>query len=62
MKKIIYIGHIISEKGIEPEKSKIQTIIDMPSLKCVKDIQSYFYEWSPIFVNLFIIYQKKHLV
>lgn len=39
--KITYMGHEISEKGIEVDKSKIQAILDMPSPRDTKDLQRF---------------------
>ena len=45
----IVLGHEISKKGIEVDKSKIEVITKLPMPKCVKDIRS--------FLGLLKIYQ-----
>jgi len=37
----IVLGHEISKKGIEVDKSKIEVITKLPMPKCVKDIRSF---------------------
>lgn len=37
----IVLGHIVSERGIEVDQSKIDLISKLPTLKTVKDIRSY---------------------
>ena len=37
----IVLGHIISSKGIEVDKSKIELIANLPTPKSVKDIRSF---------------------
>ena len=37
----IVLGHIVSSKGIEVDKSKIEIIAKLPTPKCVKDIRSF---------------------
>ena len=37
----IVLGHIISKKGIEVDKAKVELISNLPTPKCVKDIQSF---------------------
>ena len=37
----IVIGHIVSKKGIEVDKSKVELISNLPTPKCVKDIRSF---------------------
>ena len=34
------LGHIVSSRGIEVDKSKIELIANLPTHKCVKDIRS----------------------
>ena len=34
-------GHIVSQKEIEVDKSKIELIANLPTPKCVKDIRSF---------------------
>ena len=46
----IVLGHIVSTKGIEVDKSKIELISNLPTPKCVKDVNSFlshagFYRW-----------------
>ena len=36
----IVLGHIVSSKGIEVDKSKIELISNLPTPKSVKDIRS----------------------
>ena len=40
-KEVIYLGHIISENGIQPDPSKLKAIKEFPTPKKVKDIQSF---------------------
>ncbi|XP_057483886.1 uncharacterized protein LOC130770422 [Actinidia eriantha] len=37
----IVLGHIVSAKGIEVDKSKIELISNLPTPKCVKDVRSF---------------------
>ena len=37
----IVLGHIVSKKGIEVDKAKVELISNLPTLKCVKDIRSF---------------------
>jgi ATP phosphoribosyltransferase regulatory subunit HisZ len=38
---IIVLGHIVSSKGIEINKSKIELIDNLPTLKSIKDVRSF---------------------
>src|SRR5436190_16279062 len=40
-KEIIYLGHIISENGIQPDPSKLKAIREFPTPTKVKDVQSF---------------------
>jgi len=40
-KETVYLGHIISEKGISSDPSKLVAIKEFSELKKVKDIQSF---------------------
>jgi hypothetical protein len=35
----IVLGHIVSSKGIEVDKSKIELIFNLPTLKSIKDVR-----------------------
>jgi len=37
----IVLGHIVSSKGIEIDKSKIELIANLPTPKSIKDIRSF---------------------
>ena len=37
----IVLGHIVSREGIEVDKAKVELISNLPTPKCVKDIQSF---------------------
>ena len=37
----IVLGHIVSKKGIEMDKAKVELISNLPTPKCVKDIRSF---------------------
>ena len=37
----IVLGHIVSREGIEVDKEKVELISNLPTPKCVKDIQSF---------------------
>jgi len=37
----IVLGHIVSSKGIEIDKSKIELIANLPTPKSVKDVRSF---------------------
>jgi hypothetical protein len=39
--EINFLGHHISERGIEPDGSKIQRILDWPQPKCAKDVRAF---------------------
>ncbi|XP_071571270.1 uncharacterized protein [Temnothorax nylanderi] len=41
LKEVVYLGHIISEGGISPDPSKLQTVKEFPTLRKVKNIQSF---------------------
>ena len=41
LKKIPYLGYIISIDGIKPDPKKVQGIIDITKLKTAKDIKSF---------------------
>ena len=36
----IVLGHIVSKKGIEVDKAKVELISNLPTPKCVKDMRS----------------------
>ena len=38
---VIYLGHVISDKGIMPDPAKCSAILDIPRPKSVKEIQSF---------------------
>jgi len=40
-KEVIYLGHIITEKGISPDPSKLEAVKNFPIPKRVKDIQAF---------------------
>ena len=35
------LGHVVSKEGIEVDKAKVELISNLPTPKCVKDIQSF---------------------
>jgi hypothetical protein len=37
----IVLGHIVSSKGIEVDKSKIELIVNLPTPKSIKDVRSF---------------------
>ena len=37
----IVLGHIVSSKGIEVDKSKIELIANLPTPKSIKDVRSF---------------------
>jgi len=37
----IVLGHIISERGIEVDRSKVELISNLPTPKAIKDVQSF---------------------
>ena len=37
----IVLGHIVSREGIEVDKAKVELISNLPTPKCLKDIQSF---------------------
>ena len=37
----IVLGHIVSSKGIEVDKSKIELITNLPTPKSIKDVRSF---------------------
>ena len=39
--KRIVLGHIVSSKGIEVDKAKIELIANLPTPKTVKDVRSF---------------------
>jgi len=40
-KEVIYLGHIISENGIQPDPNKLTEVKHFPTPKKIKDIQSF---------------------
>jgi hypothetical protein len=42
MTKIIYLGHIISAKGVQVHQEKIRAILDWPTPKNVTELRSFF--------------------
>jgi hypothetical protein len=40
-KEVKYLGHIIAEKGITPDPSKVQAVMDFPRPTTVKEIRSF---------------------
>jgi hypothetical protein len=40
-KEVVYLGHVISEKGISPDPSKLIAVKEFPTPKKLKDIQSF---------------------
>ena len=41
MTKVLYLGHIIGEKGVQVQKEKIQAIIDYPTPKALTKIKGF---------------------
>jgi len=41
VKKGIVLGHVISKEGIEVDKAKIDFIVNLPPLACVREIKSF---------------------
>jgi hypothetical protein len=41
VKNSIVLGHIVSSKGIEVDKSKIELIVNLPTPKSIKDVRSF---------------------
>lgn len=39
--ELLYIGHVISAKGIQPDPSKVEAICGMPELNGAADVQRY---------------------
>ena len=37
----IVLGHIVSPRGIEVDKAKVELVSQLPSPKCVKDVRSF---------------------
>src|SRR5436190_16472263 len=48
-KEVIYLGHIISENGIQPDPSKLKAIREFPTPTKVKNVQSL--DWQDITGN-----------
>jgi len=40
--RISFLGHIVSAEGIDPQEEKIQSILDWPVPKCVRDVIAIF--------------------
>ena len=40
-RKVLYLGHIISEKGYECDPSKVEVIKNWPKLKSKRDVRSF---------------------
>jgi len=41
VKHVIVLGHKISNRGIEVDRSKVEVIAKLPEPKCLKDIRSF---------------------
>ena len=41
LRKLDYLGHVVSEKGVQPDPSKIQAILDMPAPRSAKELRSF---------------------
>ncbi|KAK3104940.1 hypothetical protein FSP39_013542 [Pinctada imbricata] len=41
MKKVKYVGHVVSENGIEPDPDKIQKVIDWPTPTSKEEVRSF---------------------
>ena len=41
LKELIYLGHVVSAKGVSVIPDKVQTILDWESPKSVKDVRSF---------------------
>jgi len=41
VKKGIVLGHVISKDGIEVDKAKVDSIVNLPPLTCVKEVRSF---------------------
>ena len=39
--EIIYLGHVLTNKGIRPDQSKIDKIINIPKPECNEDLQRF---------------------
>lgn len=61
----IVLGHVISSKGIEVDKSKIELISKFPTPKTVKDIRSFLghvsfieglYKISHLYLDPYVTY------
>lgn len=40
-RQLEYLGHIVSSKGVEPEPSKIQAMLDWPLPTCIKSLRGF---------------------
>lgn len=40
-RRLEYLGHIISERGVEPNPSKIQAMLAWPTTKSPKDLRAF---------------------
>jgi len=39
--KVGFLGHVVSENGVEVDPNKVKSIVEWPTLTCVNDIQSF---------------------
>ena len=40
-KEVVYLGHRISEQGVQPDENKMEAVLKFPIPKCPKDIKSF---------------------
>jgi hypothetical protein len=42
MREILYLGHIISEQGVQVQQEKIKAILDYPTPKNLTELKGFF--------------------
>ena len=58
MKQLQFLGHVISERGIQPDFDKVKVICEMPPLCCVRDVRAfigmcgYYRRYIPNFAHI----------
>ena len=40
-RQVAFLGHVISQSGIQPDPAKIAAVRDIPRPQCIKDIRSF---------------------
>ena len=41
VRKVAFLGHVVSQSGFQPDPAKIVAVLDIPRLQCIKGIRSF---------------------